>query len=329
LRSARAAVGFAAAGLLAACSGRERPAAPDDGWEEARVEGLSDASGVAAWGDWLVFTSSRGTSLRAARLADAKDGAALASREVPLEADGEREASFSTPVGVRSFALKHLWDDAPRFSGLSVAPSDLLYVVSESYRLVWLGAIVADGGGAPRRARFERAFELPGARRPRTDRSDWHDYAGDGDAQPDDGVSGIAVSGEDLLGLERGRGAAQAMAYLVDRIAGTPRGFTSLPFDDEDAPGSRWLSDAARDGSGYLVALVRGAAGGAAETRILRVARVETRDLASGGAPTDLLHSLPEPDAARAVTGLAVAGGRLWLVSGGPGPALLRWRAHR
>ena len=316
------------AALLAACGTDEGPAPSADAWQEAKIDGLEHASGVTAWRDRLLFSSSSSKSVFEVRADEVKGGATVRCRAVPLDVDGEREASFTDTAGVRSFRLKHLWEGEQRFSGLVVVAPELLYVASESYRLVWFGPLEVAKDGSPVRCRFERAFAAPGAHRKKADASDWHDY---GDDTATNGICGLCAAGEDVAVIERAKGADQAFAYRLDRLSGSTTGVATLALPVQTVKGASWFSDIARDGTGFLVAKAI-VDDGSAETQILRLARIDVGDIVMGGPRVDTVYDVPAVPPERTAEGVCLADGRLWLVCGDgtvSSPTTVRWRTHR
>jgi hypothetical protein len=287
------------------------------------------------WRDHLIVSSSAESRLHAVPRSALRDGAVLRAKPIALSVDGERETMLRDESGPRPFRLKHLWEGPQRISGLAISDDGVLYATSEAYRLVWFGPFgkgPAPGApaGAPEEVPdacvFHRAAEVTGARRTRRGEGDWQDY---GDETATNGISGVAVSGPDLLVIERGRGLASPSAYRVDRMAGTTVEGIELRYAGvDDDPGARGWTDLVASPAGFLGLIARDEAD-VAVGRILDVPAprlVRRRE----GAHARGVIALPDAPKGRLFEGMAVTSDAVFAVRPDGGDAsVLVWRTAR
>jgi hypothetical protein len=322
-----AALALALAPLACGCGGDDpapepTPPPPPLSWSAAQVDGLPSPSAVCRLPRFLLFLSSETSRLYVVAREDLQEGAALRAREIALEVEGQREGHLRGDRGVRSFRLAHLWEGPQRLSGIAVSPDGVLYAASEAYRVVWFGPLEVGGDGAPTRCRFQRMFEVEGARRTRVGESDWQDY---GDATATNGIAGVAVEGDDLLVVERGRGDAEPRMWRLDRLSGGTLEPIPIRFGERDPGSERWWSDVAATRGGFLACLVRRREESSA-ARLLFVP-VDRQTPRGTRTVARVWLDLPESPKGEPYEGFATGGGEIFAVrAAGKDAAVVLWR---
>jgi len=304
--------------LIAACGGRgeedaDEALAGKGRWRHAYVEGVSNATGLAALEGHLLVAVGGERVVYDVPFdpATAEHEGTLRARAVPLVVERDSILRGGDELAAQGYRLGDLWDVGTDFQGVAAQVPDFVFLGDRVHRVVYAGRFLQTPEREWRALRLDRAFVVPGADRSASGASDWRDHG--------TGLAGLAaVQGmrltEDLYAVERGEAESGTFKiHAMDRfglVLGTFTVDVGTPGVDPDV--GAFLRAERR----FL--FIRGEGRGVIQP--VRKGRWHERVPAGRGAPG------PEVEGAGRWSGMTrLVDGTIVLVSGG-GAAYVAWR---